>query len=261
MKYNKITIPYRSYNEDGILINQPLYMVVDGATPLISNQEYHNSSLASLFVEYSLNRIKQVYNETNNFKETLYRVSKEAHNYFNINTLDPVELPSMGLACLIEDDKYYNLYIMGDCAISYVRGDKSERFIDTRLTKLDNIILKEIKKGKTRKDIMPELINHRNLIGLKYEVFIPSKNPNFEIKTKRIKKENISKILLYTDGYYSIRDTFKGVRNHSEFIHLEINEGINIIRSKAEIDRNIEKYPRFKYIDDITVLELIPNKE
>lgn len=259
MKYNKITIPYRNYNEDGILINKPLYMVVDGATPLVSNQEYKNSSLASLFVDFSLKRIRELFNEDIEFLEILNIVSKEAYNYFKIDTDKPVELPSMGLACLIEDEKHYNLYILGDCAISYIRNNNVQRrFIDTRLTTLDNIILKEIKKGKTRQDMIQQLINHRNLIGKEYEVFIPSKNPTFKVKTKKIKKNNINKILLYTDGYYSIRDTFKIVKNHDEFVNLKIDEGLNLLLSEVTKDPNIKKYPRFKYIDDITVLELFP---
>lgn len=257
MRVRTHTQKAHTYNEDGIINKSPLYIVFDGATPLFQKDVYQDSSAASQLVDFVIERIYSSYQKTKDLKNSIRELSIEAYHHFKIDTDEPSKIPSLGFAAVVDQGEYFDLYSLGDCAISIVRKNGTlERFIDTRVPKLDNEVKKELLNGKTREEVMPLLIRNRNALGTAYQAFIPSKNPNFIFITKRIKKSNVSKLLIYSDGYYSVRDTFKQIKSHQALIETDIHSIFNQINEAAYNDKDFKKYPRFKLIDDISVIEL-----
>lgn len=258
MNVEYITKPYRLYNEDGIVITSHCWCVLDGATTLYEDQSIKTSSLASELVAYVELYLPKLLNKNYQFKDAIDQLSIDAYKHFNFKTNEPARLPSMGIAAVFETNKYYELYLLGDVAISYktING-LYYRFTDTSLKKLDDeIIALMYKENKTRADVMVKLIENRNKLGINYQAFIPSLNPQFKFRFKRILKSNIKEIRLYTDGFYSLRDTFKHVKNHKEFMDYNMGDAIKTIEYLAHKDSELKIFPRLKVIDDITVLQI-----
>lgn len=258
MKVKVITKPYRLYNEDGIVITPHCWCVLDGATTLFEDQSNQTSSLASRLVAYVEIQLPKLLNQNVQFKDAIDQLSIDAYKHFNFKTSEPARLPSMGIAAVVETNKYYELYLLGDVAISYKTiSGLDYRFTDTSLNKLDDEIISLMhKENKTRKEVMAKLIENRNKLGIDYQAFIPSLNPEFKFRFKRILKSNIKEIRLYTDGFYSLRDTFKQVKNHKEFMDYKLDDAVEMIESLAYQDSELKTFPRLKVIDDITVLQL-----
>ncbi|MDD4157283.1 MAG: hypothetical protein PHY08_11990, partial [Candidatus Cloacimonetes bacterium] len=62
-------------------------------------------------------------------------------------------------------------------------------------------------------------------------------------------------------GFYSLRDTFKQVKNHKEFMDYKLDDAVEMIESLAYQDSELKTFPRLKVIDDITVLQLQTNSK
>lgn len=257
MKAKSITIPYRAYNEDGVVITPNVWCVLDGATTLYEEQSSKNNSLASKLVDYTKKNLPNLLKEMN-FDEAIHQLSQNSYKSFNFKSSEPARLPSMGIAAVVEEEKHFVLYLLGDVSISYkTHTNKTYRFTDVRLKALDDGVINLMhKENKSRTETLPKLIENRNKLGEAYQAFLPSNNPDFKFKTKRIIKKNIKEILIYSDGYYSLRDTFKIVKNHESFMNYPIERAVSEIESIAYQDKQLKTYPRLKIIDDMTVIRL-----
>lgn len=248
-----VTRPYRNYNEDGYIIEDGFYVVMDGATTLIKGQSSENDSIAKRFVDYAKMNLYKFYKESNNFLEALHRLSQESYHHFNIKTNIPAELPSMALVCAIEQKNHYEIFIIGDSGvgIKYLSG-RYKLKMDTRVKALDQIAVDY--KYKNHVDFKDILIKHRNLLGIKYQALIPSLDMVYEPIKFRVMKNKIEKILLFTDGYFSMRDTFMITKKNIDFINYDLDLGLKRIVEVAYEDPDMQKYRRLKVIDDITAL-------
>lgn len=260
MRVNKITKGYRNYNEDTYIIHNNYYIVIDGATPLYDNQASSDTSIAYELVKYAEVELPKLLDQYS-FEDAINNLSINAYKYFKFTSNEPAKLPSMGIAAVYIEDKYSTLYLLGDCAISYLnKKGKDYRFVDTSLEELDKISINEFFKTKKREDIKETLIKHRNLLGIKYQAFIPSNNPNFKFMTRRVKTISLQKVLIYSDGYYALRKPFRQVNNHKEFVNTDLNTALKSIQNSAYNDQSINKHKRLKVIDDITAIEIIFDK-
>lgn len=248
-----VTRPYRNYNEDGYIIEDGFYVVMDGATTLIKGQSSENDSIAKRFVDYAKMNLYKFYKESNDFLEAIYRLSRESYHYFNISSKIPAELPSMALVCAIEQKNHYEIFIIGDSgvAIKYLSG-RYKLKMDTRVKALDQIAVAY--KYQNHKDYKDKLIEHRNLLGIRYQALIPSLDMVYEPISFRVMKNKVDKILLFTDGYFSMRDTFMITKKNIDFINYDLDLGLKRIVEVAYQDSDMQQYKRLKVIDDITAL-------
>ena len=256
MKISKITKPYRNYNEDGIIIFKNYYIVLDGATTLYDDQSNQTSSLASELVNYTKERLPKLL-EQYDLVEAIDILSKESYVHFNFNTTEPARLPSMGIAAAKIEKKYTTFYLLGDLRIMYQNKNKNiYSFFDSRLDKLDQKSIELIGKGKKRSEILKILIRHRNMLGEMYQAFIPSLKPQFEFQIRTVLTKNQNEILVFSDGYYSLRTPFNIVKNKSEFLNYDIYLAAEAIKKAAYCDENLTKYKRLKVIDDISAIKI-----
>lgn len=250
-----VTRPYRDYNEDGFIIEDGFYVVMDGATTLLNGQASKDGSIAERFVHYAKKNLYRFYKESNDFLEAIHRLSRESYHYFNISSKIPAELPSMALVCAIEKKNYYELYIIGDTGvgIKYLSG-RYKLAMDKRVKELDRIAVDyKYKSHVYFKDI---LIKHRNLLGVKYQALIPSLEMVYEPIRFRVMKNKVDKILLFTDGYFSMRDTFMITKKNIDFINHDLDQGVQRIVDVAYQDKDMVKFRRLKVIDDITAIKI-----
>ncbi|MFW5841647.1 MAG: hypothetical protein ACOCU2_00010 [Bacillota bacterium] len=269
-KAQAFTKASKSYNEDGYYKKHPVYFVADGATGLYPKNKSNHISDASKMVRFLTEKFDDFYN--GDFKETLYNISKAYQKIENFNTNNSAAKPSAGIAAIVERKDAFYAYLLGDCEIVTVtRNNIAKRYVNKELKKLDEKALDKMQyytrinnlvtAEEKRAAIKPILIKHRNMMNRPngYNVFTIDDNPDFYIREIVIPKNNIKTIYLYTDGFAQIFDTIRSYyRGYKKVFSNSLNpeEIINLINNNWNRDYNLQKYPRFKQKDDITVLKL-----
>ncbi|PKK86924.1 MAG: hypothetical protein CVV63_02980, partial [Tenericutes bacterium HGW-Tenericutes-8] len=236
-----------------------LFVVIDGATGL--HEKSTNISLASQMVNDM-----QTFLETSpidDFEQCLLDLARNLQEKYQYSG-EKSMIPSASLAALHIKNNMVYMNQLGDCSISY-QTKNIHRFTDQRLIKLDHIGKKMLLELQRYNDfesalsqVKPTLIKHRNLMNETngYMAFQPSLMPKFEIKSKRIRLKDLKSFLIYSDGYYSARDTFKLYKNHEMFYCSKIEQTIQSIIDAAYQANSLIQYPRFKIIDDISVIKV-----
>lgn len=246
-----ITRKAKQFNEDGVLYKPPYYLVVDGATPLSQDKKS-----AHLLKTYIIRYFVKTYEIHQDISKTLQVLSKKYYDNHQYEGKKPVDLPSAGLAIVIEHESQYELFLLGDTTImvEYLNGE-IKVFHDDRLTKLDY----EATQIKDHQKRLKQIKHNRNQLGKLYDAFMPSNELTFKDHTYYIEKNNVKKIRLFTDGFMSILDTY----HHYESLSAFMSEDIKIILKELESisfkDNDMTLYPRFKVIDDISVIEIQNN--
>ena len=253
------------WNEDRFIIGKDFYIVIDGATPL---KKIGDFNLACWMVKYIKKHINKY---DGSIKSRLIKLSLDAYQELGIDSSDKALLPSAGMSWVEEDKDYYNVGILGDCEVTFRTIDgKIIRCFSDEITKLDNVALKQmisVAKEKNihlieaRKYIQDVLIKHRSLLNEPngYNAFTISKNFELNEKSFKIKKDLVSEIYLYSDGFSQAFQHLDIYKNHEEMFtkSFDVNEEISKIVSQSFSDPYCDKYPRFKKIDDITVIKII----
>lgn len=244
-----ITRKAKQVNEDGTLFKPPYYMVIDGATPLNNDKKS-----AALLKTYIIRHFIKIYESERNITKTLQVISQKYYEIKRYKDEKPVDLPSAGIAIVIDHKDTYELFLLGDTSICVLFKDGNTKlYHDDRLTHLDQ----EAIQIKDKNVLIERLKHNRNLLGTHYDAFIPSKHLIFKEFTYRLKKEDVRKIRLYSDGFSSIMDTFNDIDDLNTFMNVDIKDILKRIKKLAFSDDSLERYPRFKVIDDISVIEII----
>lgn len=243
-----ITKKSKQYNEDGILNAHPYYLVIDGATPLSKDKKS-----AHLLKTYVIRNFIKEYEVHRDIKKTLQILSKNYYINHDYAYKRPISLPSAGLSIVIDHGSKYELFLLGDTyiAIEYIDGS-IEVFHDDRLTIMDNEAL-QIKDPKAR---LNRIKYNRNQLGKSYDAFVPRKKLVFKDFTRYIDKKDVKKLRLYTDGFSSIIDTYNHIHDLRTFMDTDIKTIAKAIKSISFDDKEMTRYPRFKIIDDISVIEI-----
>lgn len=264
MIINKLSRKSRKLNEDRFIIGKDFYLVIDGATPLIKTS---NINLAHQMVSYIK---KNITKEKGSLKEKLVILSKKMYKEFNLNSDDSAYLPSASLAYVERRNDELVIGTLGDCEV-IVKDNLNTitRFNSSDLSKLDNIAIKkqvEVAKEKkidvlnARSYIQDILIKHRRLINKPTGYFAYTLNlDKLDIKETIIKNENIKEIYLYSDGFSQSFNSLNLYKDAYELFKntIDINEETKKIVDASFKDKNCNSHPRFKTIDDITIIQII----
>ena len=266
MKIKKYTRKSHYFNEDRYIINKDFIMVIDGATSLEkSNLKPTSGAYLAGYIKTTLPKIK------GNIIERLNIVSKNIYRTLETNNnINEKILPSCGMAWVEFYGDKIIIHTIGDCEAFVVKKDNATaRIVIDDLLKLDDISLDELKKTSKEKNISirdarplinETLIKHRLLMNKEggYSVFTPSNNPNFKYSTHEYNVSEVKDIYLYSDGFADAFTTFKLFKSAEHLFskNRNIKKIINKIAKKASEDKNYNKYPRFKIIDDITIVKI-----
>ena len=253
-----------SWNEDRYVIGDSFYMVIDGATPLIKNEKMNLACWMVTYLKKHINR----YNLP--IKERLEKLAKDAYFDLGIDTDDVSYLPSASISYLEQDDEYFYASSLGDCEVTFrLKSGEIVRCHSDELTHLDNISIKELIDAsvsnnihvlEARPYITERLIKHRKLINQPngYSAYTISPNLELKPKTLKLKKSEVSEVYLYSDGFSQAFEYLHIYNSHEEMFNksLDIDEEIKKIEKESFSDPYCDKHPRFKKIDDITVIKI-----
>lgn len=256
----------RFYNEDRYIISDNLFMVLDGATPLCKTNIKPSS--ASWFVSFVK---KNIVSEKGGINQRLEKISQKAFEWLNTHGLFEQDfLPSAGMAWAQIDGESIVVNTIGDCEATVVKRDDSvERVVQKELFALDGFAINEmvrisnelgISLVKAKEQIKPLLIKHRQMMNKPdgYNVFAPDSVGKFCFLTKTFALHDVKEIYLYTDGYADAFDALGIYPSHEmAFKHSpDVNKEVDKIVKASFDDADCTKYPRFKKIDDITIIKL-----
>ena len=275
MKNLKLTKAIRKshrYNEDKIIIGGNYCIVCDGATPLYKSNI--KPSEAAWFVTFIKNNMPK---KCDNILNELNKVSKLAFSEYsklNINSnKGELSYPSCGLSILEKKDNMVYIYTIGDCEALIRRNNgKLTRIVQPILSSFDKKALdlmvqtskeKNISLKEAVKECNDILIKHRLLMNKPngYPIYTISENPDFEYTVNFYDLDEINEIYLYTDGITQAFDELKIYNSCEEMFQngIDLYNEIKKIETKAFSDKDCNKYPRFKTIDDIAIIKLSVN--
>lgn len=265
MKIDALTRKSHFWNEDRFILGNNYYLVIDGATPLIKNKG-HN--LACYMVKYIK---KNIHKYNGSIKTRLEMLSSDIYKSLKTLSDDTAYLPSASLSYVEDKGDEYEIGIVGDCEAVVKKVDgEIIRCYDDSLSKLDDFALSkmiEIAKEKNidivdaRPFINDILIENRRLQNKENGYNAYTVLPNFslnELKFK-FKKSDVTEIYLYSDGF---SDAFTSLGIYSSYEEMfknsiDIKEEVNKIKLASYNDSKCNKNPRFKVIDDITIVKIV----
>ncbi|MBE5756500.1 MAG: hypothetical protein E7342_01745 [Clostridiales bacterium] len=259
MKVFKYTKKSHTFNEDKFFVSKNLFGVIDGATNL-SFKGYKYKSEASIladFLKKEILKVKKSFTEN-----TLVDLSKKAVS------LNLTSFPSCGISIVKIENNKLKLFSLGDLDIIYkLKTGEVFNFKKYDLINLDKIALEElknvaIKRGFSIKNSLPfitdTLKKHRALKNKKggYDVFEPLEKPSFAVYTVELPLESVESFIICSDGFSSSLTTFNILSSYEEFFKTNPMNVVNEIKKRAEEDKDFNLYPRFKKIDDITIVKV-----
>ncbi len=183
--------------------------------------------------------------------------------------VDKLDIPSGYIAVVrFRKDKIEYL-VLGDCAILYKKDDSSQIIQDDKLKKLDGEVIKLISKlmskvktfSEAREIVKDRLIRNRLLRNTPevYWALEFDKNAVDNAVYREIEEVSTIKLLLMSDGFYSIYDTFNLIR-YNDLVTVAEGKGLEylykILRDEENLDSQCVIYPRLKKSDDASAVFL-----
>ena len=239
-------------------------MVLDGATPLKKSGIKPTS--ASWFANFVKTNLPK---QRGTVLQRLEQVSQKAYKWLKDNNLHN-DLPTAGIAWAEVCNDHINVYSIGDCEVTVVAKDKKLcRVVGNQLINLDKIAIDKIKQIceqqgvsplQARKQINPLLLKHRNMANKPggYPVFAPDPVGKFEFLHKVFDLSQVDEVYIYTDGFADGFDCLGVFENHAQAFaqSIDVCEQVEKITKACFDDPQCKKHPRFKKIDDITIIKL-----
>lgn len=252
------------WNEDRFIIGKNYAVVIDGATPLKKSRSFNEANWMVDYIKKHFNRYKGC------VKNRLERLSEDVYRELALKTYDEDYLPSAS-ACWIEfSNSKLTIGILGDCEVTAISKEGLiSRFFDDRLEILDKKAIAEmvdIAKEKNihintaRQYIEETLVKHRKLANKPqgYPALLPSPKAKINEKKYEIETGNLKTVYLYSDGFSQAFNNLKIYSSHTEMFKkiTDVDEEIKKIKDVSFSDGRYDLYPRFKKIDDITVVKV-----
>jgi serine/threonine protein phosphatase PrpC len=260
-------------NEDGVIILENLYVVLDGATGLGNKKIERADSDARWFVNYLSTYFNEHWSADKRFIHTLKKAVTKANRTFdNITNLtqapESFEMPSTGVVAVHIFTDHIKAYRIGDCSLYIQNGNViTDVFGNSPLEALDEISIVEMNKAlknglsyiEARDEIKDILKKNRSKMNTKDGYTVLSIDPEsvHGVEEKRISlPENSVKLLLTSDGFSALHEKY----NHTilevfeEVNKLSLKEMIRKIRNIEINDKDLLKFPRLKAHDDATCI-------
>lgn len=275
IKCEYLSYPGNDINEDIATVNGKSAWVLDGATGLNNKNLIDNQSDAKWFVNEWDNYLK---NNINNLDKDLKQIATEGiikirEKFFSQNDLkiEPIDLPSSGIVLIRWDEREIEYFILGDCTLFYkLESGFIKEIKDESLQMLDNQVIDKMKRimlnGKgikeAREEVHDNLVSNRLqmntnkgywILGFDEEAIKHSIYNKIKINDKNIE------LLLMSDGFSALFNTYKYIDKYNIFNELEtnnLNQLYNVLRKIEDEDKDGFKYPRFKKSDDASAIYL-----
>ncbi|MBQ8293149.1 MAG: hypothetical protein IJX78_05060 [Bacilli bacterium] len=252
------------WNEDRFVLGKNYAMVIDGATPLLKSNHFNEACWMVNYLKKRLNKLDGP------IKNRLMVLSKEAFVQIPVKIKEEDYFPSAGMSWIEWDDEFFYASVLGDCEVTFITVDNEVIRLNTsELGKLDDFAIEEMVKiakekkihvSEARTFISQTLLKHRKLVNKPngYSAFTLCDNPIINEKKIKMPKNKVKEIYLYSDGFAQSFENLKIYASHQEMFSnsLDLDKEIAMIVETSFGDKYCDKYPRFKKIDDITVIKI-----
>lgn len=271
--FKSICEPGNKINEDIAFAGKNIGWVLDAATGLTKEKLTSGDSDGAWFVAQWEEYLKRnTDNMDSSLEDIIYNGIHEVKNKFEDEVKEkkilPVQKPSASIAIIRIKEKIEYLLI-GDCTmlVKY-KNEEVQKIKDTLLDKLDKKAINEMEKirkeknlsfAEAREEINPMLIKHRCLKNTDdgYWTLEFEEEALKHSLTGTLKIEEVSEILLLSDGFASLFESYNYCDEKNIFIE---NERVGLeklyltIREIEERDSDISMFPRFKKGDDASAV-------
>ena len=279
-KQENFSKPGKIYNEDRAAFNKDSAWVIDGASGLAGNVITETSDAAWYSEWWNNYLLKNANDFSRSLKEILQNglelITKEYAKLTEGKELVKLAKPSAGMVIVRKKGKKLEYLTLGDCMLVVKKGDEIKKIMLPELEQLDknviNYMTKIYKEGKytsiiaTRQDeeVKNRLAENRLKLNTPNGYWVMSFQPEAidNALTGTIENDNLQ-VLLMTDGFYAITNSYKYVDFKGLFNMIEqkgVKEVYSKLRQLEENDADCNAFPRFKKSDDASVvyMELEP---
>lgn len=201
------------YNNDIFKIFDDACYVMDGASAIFNDNLFFKTS--DLY-EY-MQLLKLNINNVDNINTNISNGIKKSNNSINnIKDYKEHELPTFTISAIKENKDYYELYLLCDCMISILyKNGKIENFEDHRFDLIKSKCRSEI-ANLDKKDLNKDAkLDAKRKIWRKYRKLANNYKSGYPVGStnpcsinhgliKKIDKKIVDKILLCSDGLYSM---------------------------------------------------------
>jgi len=269
MKVTKLTSKGSGrVNEDCLFIKDNLFGVFDGLTSLNKYTDIKGNSGGQIASQL----IKKIFEEkySQDFLWILHKARIELNREMIKRKFDlsqKVNRLSTTIAVVRLISKHIEFVQVGDSPIVLINKDKSFRVImSSKNTDKKSLILwkrlsiKETINWSENKEIMDQLIKVRQMANVTYGTFNGEVGVFNFILNGKISINNITDILLFTDGLFWPVENPSKEENIDDLVNLYLNFGLKKLKEKVrqqEADDPLcKRYPRFKKHDDIAAISI-----
>ncbi|SMB96232.1 hypothetical protein SAMN00808754_1430 [Thermanaeromonas toyohensis ToBE] len=265
VRLEAVSVPGGPENHDAFGISGDLFWVIDGATPLCGDEE---GELNRFISDVDSGLRARTFSEKP-LSEILAEVAREMLPKYCGNR-EPWEQPSCAIAVVRLLDGAVEYLVLGDATVVIGSGNGNKIFVleDKKLRPLDERAVEEKtrlqrEKGMTslqaRTAITRLLREHRRLMNRPEGYWIFNADPKAccRAKTGVIKNVRGIKVLLATDGFARLVDTFGFATWEAVMRKLAaytLRELVAVLRSLEVADQECLAYPRFATYDDATAV-------
>ncbi len=271
MEINSICKPYRTYNEDAVVVvKDHLFVVIDAATAL--GEQLHEPTDGVYLAKALKREILELYNSgkltPKNFEKKMNLLSQKLYKDFlkgvKNKELERYQFPNASIAVCYIDICDVHIFSIGDTSTFVRRKDDKVRYISDRsIPLMDQEVVEHYHKHGVYQfeDMYEKLRYNRSLLnkGGRRATFSLYKKANLKFKHEVFDIRDLSEVYLCTDGYYEAFDTFKIYKSRRELFSLshDLQTVCKNIIDVAHEDKAMKKYPRLKLIDDISVIRVV----
>lgn len=265
------------YNEDAFICSDVFFVVVDGATGL-NNIKLTSSETDAAWLANSLCELlkRDLINTDESITKILHKeafVIKKELDYIGYNQVKYSNYyPSACVSIVRINKQNLECYTLGDSPILILKKDgKVICLRDNSVDKMDKKVLSQmvnlrqrtgcsISYARQNRNINDMLMNNRLKMNQKgaYYIFEPTGQGINQIKKIILPLSEILAFALMTDGFYSVLSTYNIVKTNKELmiqlLNGNANNLYNTIKTLSFEDTTFNKYPRFKPIDDATII-------
>jgi hypothetical protein len=237
-------------NEDLMKYNNKFCLLLDGSTGLKKNLIKEYKSDAIWYVNIIAKFLEENINDKIDLKELTKDAIKNAYNKFNNMNLkvdNKIDYPSASYVLIRDREEFIDLLSIGDCTIIIENKLGNISIIhDESVSKLDNSVVKRMEKlsselgidiSETREMVKNDLISNRNKKNTEEGYWILEFDEKAVDNSKIInmKKEDLSKICLFTDGFADYYETLKIEKDYEKFYNLVLENDLEDLYKKLRI--------------------------
>lgn len=268
-----ISVSGNKCNEDAILCSDKFLVVVDGATGLegihLTDANSDASWLSNRICELLEKSLDQTDIKITDILKMAAKTIKFELDNMGYDAYAKASYPSASIAIVRQNKNYLECFTLGDAPIFLSINSEINCIYDDTVSMRDNAVIDKMiaihkETGcsmiEARKEIDNLLLINRREMNQEgaYYIFEPSGAGIDNAIMKTILSNNVQFVSLMTDGFLAIESCYNIVNSH-ESLMKSLIEGkseilLSMLQKRSKKDSALELYPRFKLIDDASVI-------